>query len=52
MRTYHPFRRAILLMLFFVLLTSCRLGKIMSEADPDTKTEVETEKDSLDLDKG
>ncbi len=33
--------KAILLVLVIFTITSCRLGEIMSEADPETKSEIE-----------
>jgi hypothetical protein len=45
MRSINLSRKVVLILMCFLFLSSCRMGKIMSEADPDTKTEVESEKD-------
>lgn len=38
----HFLRKAFLIFLFMNLLVSCRLGETLSEADPDTKAEVDS----------
>ena len=44
MQALYLVRKSFLLLLFFGLLTSCRLGEVMSEADPTTGENAPAEK--------
>lgn len=45
MKNVKIYRRVFLVFLLALSLTSCRLGEILSEADPETEAEVETKEE-------
>ena len=41
------FLKLIMVSLFLSLFSSCRLGEILSEADPDTEAEIDQKSDTI-----